>query len=116
MTNVHRIGLARDLYLRGQTGRPIRIGLIGCGEMGTDILSQVAHMQGITVAAVADTRQGRVSKASQMATGEAGHVKNCDSAASLIQRVSANSDIRSSRSQSSRTRGQGMGRPFRTSS
>ena len=54
MTNVHRIGLARDLYERGQSGKPIRIGLIGCGEMGTDILSQVAHMHGIEVVAVAD--------------------------------------------------------------
>ena len=76
-------GLAADLARRLEAkGRPIRIGLIGSGEMGTDILSQVAHMQGITVAAVADTRQGRVTKASEMATGEAGHVKNCDSAAS----------------------------------
>jgi predicted homoserine dehydrogenase-like protein len=87
MINVHRIGLARDLYLRGQTGKPIRIGLIGCGEMGTDILSQVAHMQGIIVAAVADTRPGRVAKASEMATGETGRVKNCDSAASLIAAI-----------------------------
>ncbi len=87
MTNVHRIGLARDLYLRGQTGKPIRIGLIGCGEMGTDILSQVAHMQGIVVAAVADTRQGRVSKASEMATGDAGRVKNCDGAAAMMSAI-----------------------------
>jgi predicted homoserine dehydrogenase-like protein len=87
MTNVHRIGLARDLYLRGETRKPIRIGLIGCGEMGTDILSQVAHMQGIIVAAVADTRQGRVSKASEMATGETDRVKNCDSAAALMAAI-----------------------------
>jgi predicted homoserine dehydrogenase-like protein len=87
MTNVHRIGLARDLYLRGQTGKPIRIGLIGCGEMGTDILSQVAHMQGVEVAAVADTRQGRISKASEMATGGTDRVKNCDSAAALMTAI-----------------------------
>jgi predicted homoserine dehydrogenase-like protein len=87
MTNVHRIGLARDLYLRGQTGKPIRIGLIGCGEMGTDILSQVAHMQGIVVAAVADTRQGRVSKAAEMATGQTDRVKNCGSAAALTEAI-----------------------------
>jgi predicted homoserine dehydrogenase-like protein len=89
MTNVHRIGLARDLYLRGQTGKPIRIGLIGCGEMGTDILSQVAHMQGIVVAAVADTRPGRVAKASEMASGDTGRVTNCDSAASLMAAIEA---------------------------
>jgi len=31
--NVARIGLARDLAERARSGRPVRIGLIGCGEM-----------------------------------------------------------------------------------
>ena len=87
MTNVHRIGLARDLYLRGQTGKPIRIGLIGCGEMGTDILSQVAHMHGVDVVAVADSRTGRVSKAAEMATGNADRVKEAGSAAALMAAI-----------------------------
>ncbi len=87
MTNVHRIGLARDLYLRGQTGNPIRIGLIGCGEMGTDILSQVAHMHGVDVVAVADSRTGRVSKAAEMATGNADRVKEAGSAAALMAAI-----------------------------
>jgi predicted homoserine dehydrogenase-like protein len=35
-------------------GRPIRIGLIGSGEMGTDIVTQCDQMAGITVAAIAE--------------------------------------------------------------
>jgi predicted homoserine dehydrogenase-like protein len=35
-------------------GRPIRIGLIGSGEMGTDIVTQCDQMSGITVAAIAE--------------------------------------------------------------
>lgn len=47
-------GLAADLYARSLSGRPIRIGLIGSGMMGTDIVTQVLHMKGIVVAAIAD--------------------------------------------------------------
>ena len=48
-------GLAADLARRlDETGRPIRIGLIGSGEMGTDIVAQCGQMTGITVAAIAE--------------------------------------------------------------
>ena len=47
-------GLAADLKARALTGKPIRIGLIGSGMMGGDIVTQVLHMQGIVVAAIAD--------------------------------------------------------------
>jgi len=50
-----QIGLAADLRRRVEAGKPpIRIGLIGSGEMGTDIVSQCAQMTGITVAAIAE--------------------------------------------------------------
>src|SRR5690606_6964288 len=63
MTNVALTGLARDLARRAEEGRPVRIGLIGCGEMGTDIITQVALMKGITVAAVADRSGHRAREA-----------------------------------------------------
>ncbi|RUX48477.1 homoserine dehydrogenase, partial [Mesorhizobium sp. M7A.F.Ca.CA.002.09.1.1] len=43
-SNVSLTGLARDLEERAKSGKPIRIGLIGSGEMGTDIVTRVAHM------------------------------------------------------------------------
>jgi predicted homoserine dehydrogenase-like protein len=46
--------LAADLAKRQAEGQPIRIGLIGSGEMGTDIVTQCRQMTGITVAAIAD--------------------------------------------------------------
>lgn len=46
--------LAADLAKRQAEGEPIRIGLIGSGEMGTDIVTQCRQMTGITVAAIAD--------------------------------------------------------------
>ena len=47
-------GLAADLQALALTGKPIRIGLIGSGMMGTDIVTQVLQMKGIVVAAIAD--------------------------------------------------------------
>src|SRR5689334_25039940 len=47
--------LAEALEQRHRAGRPVRIGLIGAGQMGTDILVQVAQMRGIEVVAAADT-------------------------------------------------------------
>ena len=35
-TNVALTGLANDLAKREADGRPVRIGLLGAGEMGTD--------------------------------------------------------------------------------
>ena len=48
-------GLSADLARRMEKlGRPIRIGLIGSGEMGTDIVTQCRQMTGVAVAAIAE--------------------------------------------------------------
>jgi predicted homoserine dehydrogenase-like protein len=57
-------GLAADLARRlAETGKPIRVGLIGSGEMGTDIVTQCEQMTGITVAAIADHRLENAKRA-----------------------------------------------------
>lgn len=57
-------GLAADLARRfAETGKPIRVGLIGSGEMGTDIVTQCNQMTGITVAAIAEINPGAAKKA-----------------------------------------------------
>ncbi len=61
-------GLAADLARRLETkGRPIRIGLIGSGEMGTDIVTQCDQMTGITVAAIAEINIEAAKKALSIA-------------------------------------------------
>ncbi|MFN3481463.1 homoserine dehydrogenase [Rhabdaerophilum calidifontis] len=57
-SNVAARGLAADLAAREAEGRPIRVGIVGCGEMGTDLVTQIARMRGLRVAAIAD-RSGR---------------------------------------------------------
>src|SRR5712692_298542 len=46
--------LAEALERRQREGRPVRVGLIGAGQMGTDIIVQTDLMQGIEVVAAAD--------------------------------------------------------------
>jgi predicted homoserine dehydrogenase-like protein len=60
--------LPQDLARRqAELDRPIRVGLIGCGEMGTDIVTQCNVMNGITVAAIAERRQGAAQRAIEIA-------------------------------------------------
>ena len=89
MTNVALTGLARDLAWRAESGKPVRIGLIGCGEMGTDIVTQVALMRGIEVAAIADTRPERAMKAIGIAGRDASSAATADSAVSLMSTIEA---------------------------
>jgi predicted homoserine dehydrogenase-like protein len=78
-TNVALTGLARDLAEREKAGKPVRIGLIGCGEMGTDIVSRVAQMSGIRVGAIAERRQGAARRAIDIAYQEEGHSRDASS-------------------------------------
>ena len=72
-SNVALTGLARELSEHASKGAPIRIGLIGCGEMGTDIVTRAALMDGIDVAAIADIRPDAAVKAVEIAYQEEGH-------------------------------------------
>ena len=49
-------GLAADLSRLSDEGNPVRVAIIGCGEMGTDLITAIAPMRGIRVVAVADRR------------------------------------------------------------
>ncbi|RMF40727.1 MAG: homoserine dehydrogenase [Alphaproteobacteria bacterium] len=72
-SNVAPTGLARELAARAASGRPIRIGLVGSGEMGTDIVTRTAMMDGIEVAAIAEIDLPAAHCAVEIAFGEPGH-------------------------------------------
>src|SRR3954462_13312695 len=59
--------LAEALARRQREGRPVRVGLIGAGQMGTDIIVQTALMQGIDVVAAADAIADNVVNARAIA-------------------------------------------------
>src|SRR5690606_28266706 len=86
-TNVALVGLARDLAARAETGKPIRIGLIGAGEMGTDIVTQVARMPGIEVGALSARRLPNTFKAVHVAYGEEGHALEASNEAAMTSAI-----------------------------
>ena len=69
-TNVALTGLAKDLAARADTGKPVRIGLVGAGEMGTDIVSRVAHMRGIEIGAISELNPQAAGRSVTIAYGD----------------------------------------------
>ena len=69
-TNVALTGLAKDLAARAETGKPVRIGLVGAGEMGTDIVSRVAHMRGIEIGAISELNPQAAGRSVTIAYGD----------------------------------------------
>ena len=53
---VRRGGLAEALARREDEGRPVRVAVIGAGEMGTDLVTAVARMKGMEIAVLVDRR------------------------------------------------------------
>ena len=72
-SNIALTGLAKDLAVRAQSGNPVRIGLVGAGEMGTDIVTRAAMMDGVEVAAISEINVPAAHKAVDIALREAGH-------------------------------------------
>ncbi len=46
-----------------ETGRPLRVGLVGAGQMGTGLAAQLLRMPGITLSAVLDVQKERAEDA-----------------------------------------------------
>lgn len=59
--------LIGDLAARGESGRPLRVGLIGAGKFGTMFLSQARRLQGLHVVGVADLSGTRATEACRRA-------------------------------------------------
>src|ERR1700709_2359064 len=61
------MNIALDLAKRAEERCPVRVGLIGSGEMGTDIVTQLALMPGIDLAVLAEARAGMAWAALEIA-------------------------------------------------
>ena len=82
-SNVALTGLASALAAREAQGDPIRIGLIGAGEMGTNIVARANMMPGINVAAIADIRVENAINAVDIAYQESGQARIAESGDAL---------------------------------
>ena len=82
-------GLAADLAAREEAGNPIRVGIIGCGEMGTDLVTQIIRMKGLSVAAIADRSGRNAQEAIHIAGHAAEHGKAVDGLPALNAAIEA---------------------------
>lgn len=76
------IGLNQELSERHQENDPVRIGMIGAGQMGIDVVAEVTMMKGIDVVATADIDIDRAESAYEIAGMKAAPVRaSCPSEA-----------------------------------
>ncbi len=59
--------LVAELNARADAGRPVTIGLAGCGQMGTDIVVQLTRMPGLRLGAIAEMRPPQARAAAALA-------------------------------------------------
>lgn len=67
MTIANISPLAAELQARADAGRPVTVGLAGCGQMGTDIVVQLSLMPGLRLGAVAEMRAPSAAAAAALA-------------------------------------------------
>ena len=89
MTNVALTGLARDLARRAEEGRPVRIGVIGSGEMGTDLVTQGMLMPGIEVCAISTRRPHTAREAIRIAYGDEAMAREAENQAQVTAAIEA---------------------------
>ena len=89
VTGQAQTGLAADLARRQADGNPVRVGVIGAGEMGTDLVTQIARMDGIEIAAIVDRRGTNALAALDIAGIDRDYGRHVDSVSALDAAVHA---------------------------
>ncbi|MBC8130194.1 MAG: homoserine dehydrogenase [Rhizobiaceae bacterium] len=89
MPSIDRIGFAAELLAYADRHGPITIGLAGAGQMGTDIVVQVALMAGMRIGAVAASRPARPMEAIALAGHAEGHGRIASSASDIDRIIEA---------------------------
>jgi len=89
MTNVALTGLARELARRADEGRQVRIGVIGSGEMGTDLVTQGMLMKGVSVCAISTRRPHTAREAITIAYGDDAMAAEADAPSKVTAAIEA---------------------------
>jgi predicted homoserine dehydrogenase-like protein len=87
MQSIALTGLAHDLARRADEGRPVRIGVIGSGEMGTDLVTQCMLMKGISLVAMSTRRPYTARNAVRIAYGNEDRGQEADSASAVTTAI-----------------------------
>jgi predicted homoserine dehydrogenase-like protein len=84
-----RIGFAAEIAAYAERHGPITIGLAGAGQMGTDIVVEVALMTGLRIGAVSELRPQLAIDAAVMAGHAAGDIARAGTAAAIDAAIEA---------------------------
>ncbi len=68
-----------------ETGRPLRVGLVGAGQMGTGLAAQLLRMPGITLSAVFDVQHERAVEALTQAGVDPQDAADAETGAAIIE-------------------------------
>ena len=82
-------GLAADLHKRHEGENPVRVCIIGAGEMGTDLVTAIRQMRGMEIASIVDRRLVSAKPAMKIAGYDDDHGAICDTASSITKTVEA---------------------------
>ncbi|MGI9366124.1 MAG: NAD(P)H-dependent oxidoreductase [Rhizobiaceae bacterium] len=80
-------GLAADLARRAEDGNPVRVCIIGAGEMGTDLVTAIRQMRGVEIAAIVDRRLQSAKPAMAIAGYDDDMGVVCETAVSITSAV-----------------------------
>jgi len=81
------VGLAAELAAHADRHGPVTVGLAGAGQMGTDIVVQVALMPGLRIGAISEIRMQNAVEAAVMAGRERGDVVDARSASDIDRAI-----------------------------
>jgi len=89
MSVIDHVGLAAELAAHADSHGPVTIGLAGAGQMGTDIVVQIALMVGVRLGAVCEVRTGLAVDAIVMSGRDAGDIVHAASANAIDRAIEA---------------------------
>lgn len=82
-------GLAADLAARDEAGNPVRVCVIGAGEMGTDLVTAIRQMRGVEIAAIVDRSLTRAKPAMEIAGYDDTASEICETASAITKAYEA---------------------------
>jgi predicted homoserine dehydrogenase-like protein len=86
---IARIGIAAELAAFADRHGPVTVGLAGAGQMGTDIVVEVALMAGVRIGAISEVRPQAAIDAAVMAGHAAGDVARAETASAIDRAIEA---------------------------
>ena len=89
MVDLARVGFAAALSARLDAKGPIVVGLAGAGQMGTDIVVEIALMQGLRIGAISEINTAAARDAALMAGHDRGDVVAAGSASEIDAAIEA---------------------------